>query len=128
MLNKDFFKITEFIDNDDNINQFAARIELNREHDIFKGHFPGEPIVPGVCLLQMAKEIIEERLKVKLQLIKAPNVKYLSIVNPDVDPIIEYQFQVNRAEQQVTVDVSAKNHEAVCIKMKAVFVERGYEL
>lgn len=123
MLNKDFFKIIEFIDNDDNINQFAARIELNAGHDIFKGHFPGEPIVPGVCLLQMAKEIIEERLKVKLQLIKAPNVKYLSIVNPDVDPIIEYQFQVSRVEQQVTAEVLAKNHEAVCIKMKVVYVE-----
>ncbi len=125
MLNKDFFKIIEFIENDDNVNQFAARIELNAGHDIFKGHFPGEPIVPGVCLLQMAKEILEERLKVKLQLIKAPNVKYLSIVNPDVDPAIEYQFQVNRLEQQITADISAKNHEAVCIKMKVVYVEGG---
>ena len=29
---------------------------------IYQAHFPGEPITPGVCIVQMAKELIEELL------------------------------------------------------------------
>ena len=27
----------------------SARIELDATHPIFEGHFPGRPILPGVC-------------------------------------------------------------------------------
>ena len=29
---------------------------------IYQAHFPGEPITPGVCIVQMAKELIEKLL------------------------------------------------------------------
>ena len=35
-------------------------IELNPQHFIYKAHFPGEPITPGVCIMQIAKELLEE--------------------------------------------------------------------
>ena len=33
-------------------------IELDPEHFIYKAHFPGEPITPGVCIMQIAKELL----------------------------------------------------------------------
>ena len=35
-------------------------IKLDPEHFIYKAHFPGEPITPGVCIMQIAKELLEE--------------------------------------------------------------------
>ena len=32
-------------------------IALNAQHFIYQAHFPGEPITPGVCILQMACEL-----------------------------------------------------------------------
>ena len=32
-------------------------IRLNPEHFIYKAHFPGEPITPGVCIMQIAIEL-----------------------------------------------------------------------
>ena len=33
---------------------------LNAEHTIYQAHFPNEPITPGVCILQILKELLEE--------------------------------------------------------------------
>ena len=40
----------------------VALLEINPLHKIFKGHFPGQPVVPGVCMLQMGREILEKAL------------------------------------------------------------------
>ena len=40
--------------------RFIAKITLNKDHDIFNGHFPGNPVTPGVCMMQIVKELTEE--------------------------------------------------------------------
>ena len=39
-------------------NEYGCRIVFNAAHDIFKGHFPGQPVVPGVCMMEMVKELL----------------------------------------------------------------------
>ena len=39
--------------------KYICRITLNPAHPIFAGHFPGNPITPGVCMLQIIKELTE---------------------------------------------------------------------
>ena len=48
-------KNTEKIDE----NNFKVQIELNPNHQVFEGHFPNNPITPGVCMMQIIKEITE---------------------------------------------------------------------
>ena len=52
MLKNDFFTFTALQLEGDMV---TTNIELNAAHSIFKGHFPGQPIVPGVCMMQMVK-------------------------------------------------------------------------
>ena len=35
-------------------------LQLDASHVIYQAHFPGEPITPGVCIIQIAKELLEE--------------------------------------------------------------------
>ena len=42
----------------ENNNSFNSVIELNPEHEIYKGHFPKIPVAPGACLIQAIKEIL----------------------------------------------------------------------
>ena len=37
-------------------------IELSPSCVIYAAHFPSEPITPGVCIVQMGKELVEEQL------------------------------------------------------------------
>ena len=61
---------------------FRSTVVINKDHEIFKGHFPAVPIVPGVCMLQMVKELLEERIRKPLQLTHSGNIKFLSVINP----------------------------------------------
>lgn len=61
---------------------FRSTVVINKDHEIFKGHFPAFPVVPGVCMLQMVKELLEERIRKPLQLTQASNIKFLSVINP----------------------------------------------
>ena len=38
----------------------GAIVRLLPESPVYQGHFPGYPITPGVCLVQIALELIEE--------------------------------------------------------------------
>ena len=37
-----------------------VQIKIDNNHQIFKGHFPDNPVMPGVCLLQIMKEFTED--------------------------------------------------------------------
>jgi len=71
-----------------------AKISINRMHKIFEGHFPGLPIVPGVCMMQIIREVMEITSKKSLKIASADNMKFLSVINPDqnseVDVAITY--------------------------------------
>ena len=74
----------------------SFRLRLNPEHFIYQAHFPGEPITPGVCIVQMGTELLEDLLceglqkKVKLEICKVKNVKFLSVISPNESTVITY--------------------------------------
>ena len=63
-------------------NIIEATIELDEQHDIFKGHFPSQPVLPGVCMLQMVKEILAFFFNYKVQLLKAEDIRFFAMVDP----------------------------------------------
>jgi 3-hydroxyacyl-[acyl-carrier-protein] dehydratase len=69
-------------------NKLSVIIRLNPAHEIFKGHFPGNPLLPGVCVVQILKEILMNQLDKKLILNYASSIKYLSYINPVVNNMI----------------------------------------
>lgn len=82
------------------------QIHLNAQHFIYKAHFPGEPITPGVCILQMCMELLSEHIGQKLSLLCAKNVKYLKIIVPDqtADLVVRVQ-KVQMLESEGTEPV-----------------------
>ena len=57
-------------------------LELNPNHFIYQAHFPSQPITPGVCIVQIVKELLEIETNRKLAIKKVNNVKFLSIISP----------------------------------------------
>ena len=87
---------TEHIADDDG--SAIATVKLNKDHGIFKGHFPGNPILPGVCMIQIIKELMEKVCNKELQLAEAGNIKYLAFVNPHANNILKFEIQYAFAE------------------------------
>ena len=95
-------------------------LNLNAEHEIYGAHFPGEPVKPGVCLVQMAGELLEECLGRQLK--KAVNVKFLSPVSPVDTPSVRFTVSPAPADAEGLIRSSVKvEHEGrVMAKMSLI--------
>lgn len=101
---------------------FKVGLELNAGHRIFEGHFPGQPVVPGVCLMQMVKEVCETVLVKELRLQRADHCKFIAIIEPNEGNILEMTLAIRiKEDEQVTVSASLLNNAAVCFKFSGVF-------
>ena len=65
-------------------------LSLNPKCVIYQAHFPGEPITPGVCIVQMGKEVLEDATGMKMEIASVKNVKFLSIISPEDSQEITY--------------------------------------
>jgi 3-hydroxyacyl-[acyl-carrier-protein] dehydratase len=81
-----------------NSNKLSIQIRLNPSHEIFNGHFPGNPILPGVCIIQILKEILMHQINIKLLLNYASSIKYLSFINPGVNNIVNFDVELKKIE------------------------------
>ncbi|WP_301869040.1 hydroxymyristoyl-ACP dehydratase [Bacteroides caecimuris] len=69
------------------------RIQLLRESRIYKAHFPEHPITPGVCIIQIATELIEDLKGENLALKEVVNAKFLAVIDPDITKELNYNLQ-----------------------------------
>lgn len=69
------------------------RLRLNPQHEIFQAHFPGNPITPGVCLIQLVSELLEKQTGRKLALKQVVNVKFLHVLSPTEHTHVEVRFR-----------------------------------
>lgn len=86
------------------------QILLDKNHFIFKAHFPNEPITPGVCIIQIAKELLEDYLHEEYEISFIKNIKFLSVLSPLSTPSVTYVFdkvtdlpETNECKTQVQV-------------------------
>jgi 3-hydroxyacyl-[acyl-carrier-protein] dehydratase len=98
----DFYKLTE---KNASPGVVKAKISINKAHRIFDGHFPGLPIVPGVCMLQMVREIMEVHIGHDLKITASDNMKFLSVINPD--QTIEVEAAINYTEDGDKLSINA---------------------
>ena len=67
-------------------------LRLNPDHFIFRCHFPEQPIVPGVCIVQMLSELLSGYAGRKLYVKEMRRVKFVGPVYPDQTPELSYRI------------------------------------
>jgi len=77
----------------------SYQIALDKNHIIYQAHFPNEPITPGVCIIQIAKELLEDHLEQTFEITKVKNVKFLSVISPTQQPQVVYMLDKITAEE-----------------------------
>lgn len=96
-------------------------ISLDKKHFIYQAHFPGEPITPGVCIMQIAKELLEVSTDLKLNLTSVKNIKFLRIISPAEITDITYSLgKIVREEDCVKVQVTVVDGDDVYAKLSLV--------
>jgi 3-hydroxyacyl-[acyl-carrier-protein] dehydratase len=96
-----------------------ATLTLRRDHKIFDGHFPGLPIVPGVCMMQIVRELMEVTTKKTLRIAEADNMKFLSVINPDQNKDVEASLSYTEEPGQWVVNATLFAGAVTFFKLKA---------
>lgn len=98
------------------------RIMINQQDRIFEGHFPGQPVVPGVYLIQLTKEIISDTINKPLLLTTSKQIKFLLAIEPDnmktLDILINYEH-IDDHFIKSTCEISHKGQK--CFKFLATY-------
>lgn len=104
-------------------------VSLNPSCVIYQAHFPGQPITPGVCIVQMGVELLEEllgeytRRKVNLEISKVKNVKFLSVISPLETPQVVYllkKVEMSEDGSEVKAQLEVASNEEVKAKISLV--------
>ena len=81
-----------------------VRVQLNADHEIFKGHFPGQPVMPGVCMMELVCAVAERKAGIPLRITGGPLIKFLNMVDPR-----------KTAELQVEMTLEEKDHHLLAV-------------
>jgi 3-hydroxyacyl-[acyl-carrier-protein] dehydratase len=103
----------------------GATVRLLPESPVYRGHFPGYPITPGVCLVEMALELIAEMAGQaghdgreaghdgRGRLVRAKSIKFTSPVMPEADTLLRFNLAGTGENRSVEV----YQGDTLCAKM-----------
>lgn len=103
-------------------NKLISEIILNKNHDIFKGHFEQMPVVPGVCQTQILKELLQLHLKKDLILHKGDNIKFLAMIIPTQIENITIEINFKEELESINADAKLYAETTTFTKFKGTFI------
>lgn len=86
-----------------------VRLELGASHSAFEGHFPGEPILPGVVLLDLVAGALRVALGAGWRVKALPSVRWRAVVRPGES----LQIRILSAERAGHVGFEVKSGETL---------------
>jgi len=113
----DFYSIVDETSCDGTYN---CKVKMNPQHGLYKVHFPGNPVTPGVCLVQMATEILERKYDKKFQLSEAVNIKFRKTVVPEDEPTYVFN-KVVFEDDLLKTSVTIEDNENQFVKMSLIY-------
>ncbi|MFA5850692.1 MAG: beta-hydroxyacyl-ACP dehydratase [Bacteroidales bacterium] len=102
--------------------EYEFVVEINPNDKLFLGHFPGKPVLPGVCTIQIVKECICSVLGRDLHFMNISQCKFMGMVDPQVDNRLTINISYKNDNAIETVNASVNNSGRVVSKIKATLL------
>ncbi|MBN2165433.1 MAG: hypothetical protein JW717_04075 [Marinilabiliaceae bacterium] len=119
MLGDDFFTYQIVEKSDD---YFLAEVVLNSNNKLYEGHFPGFPVTPGVCQVQMVNEVLNSCLNKRLQMVSAKEIKFLKLINPNQTNTFLLKMSIKKENDgSVLLNVVMFSEDVSYLKMRSLY-------
>ena len=117
----DFYII---LDSKSTENGISVMVKIDKNHSIFQGHFPNHPVTPGVCTMQIIKELSEKHFGKELMLKTARNVKFMAIINPEENDEVKFDLSFEPVEEgEISIKAMVLMDENPALKFGGNFKE-----
>lgn len=94
---------------------FVADLVLNADHAIYAGHFPSQPVVPGVCTMTLIRELCARALDRNCFFRTVRECKFVAALIPEPGLKIRIEASLEGAKLRATV----KREEQTILKLQA---------
>jgi len=99
----------------------STRIRIDKHHKIFNGHFPAIPIVPGVCMMEIIREIAEQHVGRSLRIDSADSIKFLTVINPAENDEVQADIDFEDTDDQgLRINATLFAGELIFFKLKGL--------
>jgi 3-hydroxyacyl-[acyl-carrier-protein] dehydratase len=75
------------------------RVAFNPKSRIFSGHFPGRPVCPGVCSIEIILECCEKTVNRKLRLADVGKCRFTHLATPQSTPQISVGLDITQTTE-----------------------------
>ncbi len=100
---------------------FTATIKLDRSHIVFKGHFPGHPVTPGVIQIQLVHELLEFHLKRSVNLLTIDECKFLHVLDPESTSQLNVNIELHKKNGQIKIKGDGRIDGHVFFKISSMY-------
>ena len=97
--------------------EYTAIVTLAKEHHIYEGHFPNQPVVPGVCTLTIIRETLGEILSRPASFASIKDCKYVSALIPEEGLRIAINLSLSDTKLKATVERC--DNQQIVLKLRA---------
>lgn len=80
-------------------------IRQNKSNEIFKAHFPGSPITPGACLIEITKELCEKHIGKPITISFVKSVKFINVITPIANEFLDFSINLSESENKYQAKV-----------------------
>ena len=113
------------------VTQFDVR--LLPECSVYEGHFPGMPVAPGVCNIQLIKECVERITGKQLLLEYIAQCKFISMITPQQHRELQIRIELEERKppptppkgERVKVVATVGQGEMVFMVFKGEFIDKN---
>jgi len=88
-------------------------VRLNPDHAVFKGHFPGNHVLPGVCSLMIVRECASRMAGRSLRYAEVRESKFLSVITPNMSLTVDVRLTDGN------LSATIHDRETTMLKLKA---------
>ncbi|MCQ2208676.1 MAG: hypothetical protein MJZ34_00120 [Paludibacteraceae bacterium] len=98
-------------------------ILLNKNHELFKDHFPEFPILPGSCSTEIIRTAVEKETKKKCRLRKIKSLKFIQPIIPNEVKGLQLSLAMTSEDDSrlIHVKTAIKSEEFIHAKADLIF-------
>lgn len=90
-------------------------VRLCRNADVYRGHFPGHPIAPGACNIEMIRQLASRLCGRECRFREITQCRFTHLITPERENPLQVTIRVDKDRLQATTFWN----EILCISLKA---------